>query len=345
MFEVDAACIRAVLNDFGVTAGIESFLELQRYHYEADDPESKEVRLIIRVNLNGRAPVVIRFKHEEDVNIELIESQSRFAETLSVCGVNTPHMYKSGGAYAKQYVINGYDVIVTAEEFVFGEIKRVDAEIAYKTGKLLAVTHNISQAHDCHVNCEVLFNPFSANDLFSYEDFLEVQSDLTSEDAAIRARIIDKYDYHMSALASIKDKPSYAVQGDISNNNLYLLDDGRVGVFDFNRCGDNNLYCDAIMQAVFEARFMDYAENLGEDRERVILPAFLRGYNEARPFTYEQRCAFPHLYAIIDAFWRADMIYGKDGLLSAHERGDGASVRRKLELIEARITAHNEMPI
>ena len=39
--------------------------------------------------------------------------------------------------------------------------------------------------------------------------------------------------------------------------NLYQAASGEIGVFDFNRCGDNNLFCDAVMQAVFEARLMD----------------------------------------------------------------------------------------
>ena len=66
--------------------------------------------------------------------------------------------------------INGYDVIVTVEEFVSGELRCVDSDIAEKTGKLLAKTHNIAETNNFHVEKNVLFDPFADNDLFTVSD-------------------------------------------------------------------------------------------------------------------------------------------------------------------------------
>lgn len=47
MFKVDIFQLEEILTDFGIDTKVKSFIELQRYHYEKHDPQSKEVRLII----------------------------------------------------------------------------------------------------------------------------------------------------------------------------------------------------------------------------------------------------------------------------------------------------------
>ncbi len=69
MFAVTKEDISRILNDFGIFLGVTAFSELQRYHYEEDDPASKEVRLIIKVELESGQAVVIRFKNESDVTL------------------------------------------------------------------------------------------------------------------------------------------------------------------------------------------------------------------------------------------------------------------------------------
>lgn len=345
MFNVDAADVQPILKAFGIAAEIVSMEELQRYHYERDDPNSKEVRLILHVNLKDASPVVVRFKNEEDVTIELIESQNRFAETLRMNGIPTPYIYTVNGSFAKEYAINGYEVVVTVEAFVSGEIKRVNAEIARKTGGLLAALHNLSEALNCHVDYEVLFDPFTDNDLFFVEAFTSIGDGLQGEQLSMHRNIIERYHHHMRALEALKSEPRYAVQGDISNNNLFEREDGAIGLFDFNRCGDNIPYCDAVMQAVYEARLMEYPDEYGDDREAIILSAFLKGYHEIRPFTDAQRKWFPHLYAIIDAFWGVRLFYDENSLMSAYKRRDTERVGQHLQVIEAIITSSKEMPI
>ena len=290
MFNITGNDVEAILRDYGITHGIDGITELQRYNYERKDPASKEVRLIVKIALDNGAPLVMRFKNETDVTIELIESQSRFANLLKENGVITPEQHMANGRYANWYNIGGYDVIVTVEEFVENEVKLVDSAIARKTGALLARTHAIAE------QCDI------------------------------------------EALAPLKPQPRYAVQGDISDCNLYLTAEGDVGIFDFNRAGDNVLFCDAIMQAIFEARLMDYPEDSAEDFESQILNAFLDGYRSVRSFTHEERELFPYLFRIVDAFWSFDMLWREDGLMNSHKAGDTEAVMNWLKVIWERIT-------
>lgn len=62
MFEVFSADLELVLADFGFQNGLESFAELQRYHYEKGNPNSKEVRLIVKVTSRHGPDLVVRFK-------------------------------------------------------------------------------------------------------------------------------------------------------------------------------------------------------------------------------------------------------------------------------------------
>lgn len=336
MFSVRCTDVGGILKDFGIPSEIKCISELERYDYERD-PASKEVRLIIKAELESGLPLVIRLKNEADAAIEMIESQCCFADAMRKSGIITPYQYKSNGAFAKWYQINGYDVIVTVEQFAENEIKAVDAIIAEKTGKLLAKMHNISEKQDLHVCNRVLFDPFAANDLFDFESFLLLEPALGDNERALFHKIVQKYHAYMEILAPLKRQPKYAVQGDISNCNLYQTSTGEIGIFDFNRCGDNNLFCDAIMQAVFEARLMDYRDDAGRDIETEILTSFLEGYRSVREFSEEQKNWYSYLKAIINAFWSSDIQWDDGSLANAVEDGDIEKVRQWLESIWQRL--------
>ena len=124
----------------------------------------------------------------------------------------------------------------------------------------------------------------------------------------------------------------------ISDCNLYQTSDGTVGIFDFNRCGDAVLYYDAVMQSVFEARLMDYPEEIDGKQESVILSAFLRGYNRERPFTDEQK-------EVISAFWVSDIRYGSNSLWDAVEAKDTEAVHQWMEKIHSRLECRPIMPL
>lgn len=338
MFCVSLSDINGILKDYGAASEAAQFTELQRYHYEQEDPDSREVRLIIKAQLNDGAAVVIRFKNESDAGLELIESQCRFAELLHTSGIPSPRQYQANGCFANTYLINGYEVIVCVEEFVEGEIKLVDQETAYKTGALLARTHTIAEGANAHVAGDVLFDPFRDNDLFFFQEFEELCRPLEGEARSLSRKIIGKYHEYMEVLSPLKEAPRYAVQGDISDCNLFRTPHGEIGIFDFNRCGDNELYCDAVMQAVFEARLMDYPDSCQENTEGILLPAFLKGYQSVRPFTDLQRDLLPYLYTVITSFWSQDIWWGENSLRNTLESGSMEAGQEQLNAIWQRIS-------
>ena len=313
MLKVTLSDIQQIMNDYHITERAAGFSELQRYDYGQNNESSKEIRLIIKVIFESRSPVVIRFKNENSVTEEMIEKQSRFAETLHSKGIVTPHNYSNSGRFAMTYHINDYDVIVTVEDFCEGEVKAVDEETARMTGELLAKMHDISERENLRLGMKTLFDPLDRNDLFDLSVFTENKDKLKGIAPALYDEIEQLKNSCMEKIAVFGNEPRYAVQGDISDCNLYISG-GRLGVFDFNNSGDNVLFYDAAMQAVFEATLMDYKEEASPERETKILSAFLAGYESLRPFTDEQRKAFPYLYAILKAFEMGKMSYDKDCL-------------------------------
>ena len=345
MFTIRVDDINSILQDFGIRIKCVSFSELRRYHYEKNDPASKEVRLIIKAELEDSHSLVIRFKNESDAPAETIEAQSRFAALLKAHGIQTPNVYASNGFYARQYQINGYEVVVTVEDFVFGKIHLVDAEIAEKTGKLLARMHNIAETEDFHVQSDVLFDPLKNNDLFDFEAFAANKNKLIEIDEGLYCRICQEHELLLEMITAFEKDPSYAVQGDLSNCNLYMTQTGEIGVFDFNRCGDNILYFDAVMETIFVARLMDYPGQISGNQEQMILRVFLKGYHKERPFTERQKEVYPYLYAIISAFWLCDMKWNKDSLENAVKDNDFSAIHHWMEMIFERASLRQRMPI
>lgn len=131
----------------------------------------------------------------------------------------------------------------------------------------------------------------------------------------------------------------------VHRRNLYRNAYGTIGVFDFNRCGDNVLYYDAVMQAVFEARLMVYPKEIAKAPEAVILPAFLKGYHQERPFTDRQIEVFPYLYALISAFWLFDMRWSEHSFANAIEQADADAVLNWMKEICNRMAYLPSMPL
>ncbi len=343
MFTISKDDILLILNDFGIFSDVITFLELQRYNYDEDDLTSKEIRLIIKVDLSDGESVVIRFKNESNVTLEIVNAQSKFAQLLADNGIKTPTLFMVNNEYAKWYSINGYNVIVTIESFVNGEIHEVTEEIAEKTGSLLAQMHNIAESNSFHVQNDVLFDPLTKNDLFSFQEFENQREIMLSIDEQLYKNIVKEYNDSFQKVCVFKNEHRYAVQGDISDCNLYQTVDGDIGVFDFNRCGDNVLYYDAIMQAIFEAKLMDYPKEIAGKQENIILNAFLRGYNKKRPFTEKQKEVFPYLYAIISSFWLGRIYFDNDSLYRSIEKKDKKAIHQLMREIYNNILSHPKM--
>lgn len=337
MFTVTIQNINDILRDYRITGICIKIVELQRYYYEKDNLESKEVRLIVKAVLDNGKELVIRFKNEQDVTFDLIESQSHFAKLLVENCISTPAIYTSEGHFARIYDFSGYEVIVTVEDFVNGELKEIDTDIARKAGELLARMHNISEQADYHISNEILFDPLIQNELFSFETFIENECYLRTIDEDLYEKILRELNSCLQAVKLFENAPRYAVQGDMSDCNLFKPQDGSIGVFDFNRSGDNVLYYDAIMQAVFVARLMNYPEELKGKQEQVILSAFLDGYNRERPFSEKQKEVYPSFYALITAFDSGDIIWDEKSLLNMIKANDVLAVHKHMKDIYQKI--------
>ena len=334
MFTLTTEQLPELLSAFGITETPGGFEELERYHYEKHDPASREVRLIVKVTFEKAPSVVLKFKNESGVTKELIEAQCGFSELLRRGGITVARFRQCGGQYVLSRNIGGYDLLITAEEFRSGQIKTVTAKLAERTGAMLAKMHNLSEHGDCHVDCPVIFDPFSENDLFSFKAFTDLRDSFTGADAERFERICEAYEKHMEALAPLRSRPKYAVQGDISDCNMFLTAGGELGIYDFNRCGDNVLFCDAVMQGVFESRLMEYGRQVDEAFSAQMLERFFAGYEKLRRFTPEEKEMLPHLLCVISAFWYMDL----DGISGVIDAGDTAKASRMLGEIERKIT-------
>lgn len=320
MLTIEAGDLQMVLEAFGIQGRLVQTEELLRYDYE-DEPARKDVRLILKCQFADRGPLVVKFRHETDVTKELLTEQIQFSEHLSACGVQTAKFFRAGDSYVICSVLHDYEVFVTVEEFRPGEITIVTPDLAEETGRLLGMTHRIAERDQCHVHGPVLFDFFARNDLFSYEGFQELRDRLNGEDLLCYERIEAIYHRRMDALAPLRTRERYAVQGDISDCNLFVTENGEVGLFDFNRCGDNILFCDAVMQGVFESRLMDYDRELTEAYSEELFARFLRGYHRENPFSDSEQSMIPHLYAVITAFWMdRDGIPALDQILERIEK-------------------------
>lgn len=226
-----------------------------------------------------------------------------------------------------------------------GEIQLVTDSTAYETGELLARMHTISEREALHVDNRVLFNPLTENDLFSSWYFEEKQEILSSVDPVLFQRITDTYTEYLKKIAQVQQKKLFAVQGDISQNNLYRSCSGELGVFDFNNSGDNDFFYDAVMQGVFEARLMDYPEGVSARESDSVLRSFFQGYTSVRPFTSEQIEVYPFLYAMPDAFWRMDILFEEDSLDSAVKEADMPRIRKHMQNVFERLSCHTAFPL
>lgn len=337
MFQVEAADVQAILRDYGISASVTALSELLRYHYEKYDPASREVRLILKAELEGHDPVVIKFLNEEDLSEALLDSQSAFSEYLRQNGISTAQRYSCQDHFVKNYFLCGNDVYVMVEDFMPGQLAFFTPDLAEQAGRLMAQTHDLAESGNCHVDYDVLFNPLEENDLFSISIFEELTEKMDAQCRATAQRILGHSQRRLAALQPLASRNKYAVQGDFSDCNLYLNPDGSLGLFDFNNCGDNYLLGDVVMQGIFISRLMDYRQPWTEDFGKELLKRYFCGYWSLRPFTEEDAALFPHIYAITTTFWNMQIRFDDRCLANLLEQEDHAGAAALLAKMEQQI--------
>lgn len=343
MFTLPSEKIPLILSVFGINSPVSGCTELQRYDYTDADSGYEELRLILKADFAGRNSAVIRISAEDIFPNEVLEAQAEFSEHLRERGINVPRRYRASEQYCRRLApimeLENRKATVSVEDFMEGEIKSVNPEIAYKSGILLAQTHNISESDNCHVNFHVLFNPLSENDLFfTPGEFCEITKNLGSEFNVIKEKILDEYRRRLEQLKPMEKYPGFAVQGDFSDCNMFMDGEGNLGLFDFNNCGDNILFADSVMQAYFISHLMEYSQELTEDFSAELFKSVLRGYNSVRPFSSEEMSLIPPLYAVINAFEGGNLYYNENSLKKVMENGDGERISFLLNRVMKRIT-------
>ncbi len=330
---IDENQLQAILRDFNIADKI-----INTYDMLLEDDEPKEsVRIILKLVFTSHAPLIIKLRDESKIKHNVLEEQAAFSEHLRERGIRTALYYRSASLFAVPYKMNGCELYVTVEDYQPGEIKFINAEISEKIGRLLAKTHNVSEEDDCHIENRVLFDPFSENELFHAIDFIKLRFMIDDKNIGQFDRICKKYYKRMEALSPLQNNRKYAVQGDISNCNLFMTEAGDIGLFDFNNCGDAILFCDAIMQGVFLARLMDYDKELTDEYSQTLFRSFLSGYCSIRPFTAIERKMIPHLYAVIDAFWASRILYADNSLTKSVKANKTSDVTELLVKTEKKV--------
>lgn len=213
MFQPVQEDIEMILTAYGIVYHRISVAELQRSIIKNKDNVTYDIRLILRADAGNGKTYVIRMKKEKGVDLFLLENQCKFAEALRTGKIKTPYQYHINGRYANSFKIQGHDILVTVEEFVYGEITCVDEEIAHKTGRLLARMHEIAETQQLHVDNQVLFNPFERNELFGYSTFCQLENDFYGADLELFQKIVVLYENYLTILEPLRLQPKYAVRG------------------------------------------------------------------------------------------------------------------------------------
>ncbi|MDE7299474.1 MAG: hypothetical protein K2N94_11690 [Lachnospiraceae bacterium] len=341
MLTVNKKILDKILSLYGICGQALSVEELLRYDCEVGEQDREELRLILKVSFGSKSPVVIKFRGGcEGRNARpVIAQQTEFADCRLRNCIPTSRYYKSGQNFAVPMRIEGYDTVITVEDYVENEITAVDEQIAQKTGSLLAMTHNISEQFDFHIENPVIFDPFNDwNDLFDFESFYELAPHFASDDKVLFERICDAYHAKKKLLEPLRQRKRYAVQGDLSDCNTFLSANGEIGLFDFNCGGDTVLFGDAVMQGWFVAHLMNYTCPQTEEYSRRLFESFMDGYRSRRSISEEEEAMIPAFYSLITAFDCRTIRHNEKNLCSAAENGDGELVSGLLQEIWRKIS-------
>jgi Ser/Thr protein kinase RdoA (MazF antagonist) len=301
--------ISKVLGQYHIDAEINGF----SFCINGYDEQAHEAKFIVKVDLFSHEPVIVKFIRQNRNPRHVIEEQSRFSEQLRKHGILTAKRYKCGGVYCSVYPCNGLDLDVTVEDYMGAEIERIDHELAYKIGDLMARNHHIAAENNLHINAGTLFNVTGYNEVSGYPAFIKWGTDGLIDKNIFNA-ICSVYDERFGRIQAVWDSlPKYATQGDYSTNNLtYIGED--LGIFDYNNAGDETLAGDMILEGLLIAYEHDLAEGLTDNDRLGLFKSFASGYLNRRPFSEAEKRVADDIYALSRGLWFTRIMYGDDAL-------------------------------
>lgn len=324
---VETEVIRSLLTlyDFEPAfTGQKSFI----HGFEADG----RFKLIFRVTLTDGRMLVLKLLHEEEdtaAEMDKIERQSMFSETMRAHGISTPTRYRANGRYCNAFTYRDQPCIVTIEDWCGEELRYITPDIAHQIGALMARMHTLSLEHPCRIGHGTLFSAAYENDVDAFPRFCALTRD-ERLDQAVSARIRALHDEKLAKLRAVWETlPKAAVQGDISINNLVLTADG-LTVFDYNNAGDEVLISDLVMEGLLTACEMDLPEGVPSSEREALFPAFLAGYLSVRPLSDAESAAAWEAYTLYHALWFTRIVYNDDSLSACVSRGEFDAANRLL---------------
>lgn len=298
------------------------------------------VKVILSVLLEGGKRVVIKLLHEDGDLLKeraKIENQSAFSEFTRLNGIKTPTRYLANGRYCNEYTYHGIPCNVTIEDHCGEEITRIDTDIAYKIGTLMARMHVLSLENHCQIGCGTLFSAAYWNDVDAFDRFCQLGAN-ENLDQSIVAQIKKQHDEKLEAIRRVwSDLPKAAVQGDISINNLVYGAD-ELTVFDYNNAGDEVLISDLVMEGLLTAYEMDIPENADERYREQLFPALLDGYLSIRKLSKQEADTAWVIYTLYHALWFTKVVYTEHSLEKLVKKNDYTGANRLLHQILADLT-------
>lgn len=301
------------------------------------DEKSAEVKIVSKVEFTDRCPLVVKITKENEHPFHKIESQCGFSEYIRSQGVLTPKRYTSDGKYCVRYQLNNLVVGVTVEDFLGEELKAIDFTLSNKIGQLQGKIHRISEDGKCLIGSNTIFDFCGYNEVSGYETFCEL-GEAGKIDSAMYLKIKGLYWERFERVRKVWDRlPRFATQGDISINNLSMID-GNLGIFDYNIAGDETLIGDMVLEGLLTANEMELAEGVTDNDRIELFRRFVEGYQTKRSLSNDEINVFGDIYAISSAFWFTKIKYNENALEKLVERKETDQVGKLLEGIYSELS-------
>ncbi len=316
----------SILKKYGFNSIVSDLHIFINYHCETD------IKIVFRVDLQDRLPVVIKLvNQEEHLHID-IENQSAFSEHLRRRGISTPKRYMSGSEYCISDIYDDTRVDVTVEDWCGSALLTLDFDTVEKAGMLMAEMHIISLRDNCSIGAETLFNVVGYNAVSGYPKFCVLKEDYNL-DHGLCDKIISLYDDRIERIKSVWDTlPKCAVQGDIRVDNLTYFDNV-LTVFDYNNAGDAVLVGDMIVEGLFISNEMELPEGLSDFDRPELFRRFVQGYIDKRPLSDEELSVTGDIYSTCNALWFSKIQNTSDSLemlLEINEYDKANNLLRKI---------------
>lgn len=327
--------INEVLALYNIKGQVSNTYDFIHYYNE----KHKKIKIISKVEFINRDPLVVKFVKENDHPSPIIESQSIFSEYLREHGILTPRRYVGGGKYCLNYKLNHIDVDITVEDYLGGEIKTIDFNLAYKLGQLMGRIHRISENGNCLIGKSTIFDLLGYNEVSGYVTFRDLgESGKINEVTYLKIK-----ELYTERLEKVKlswgELPRFATQGDISINNLSYKGEN-IGIFDYNIAGDETLVGDMVLEGLLTANEMDLTDKLTDNDRAELFMHFYKGYITKRPLSDNEKSVLNDIYLISSALWFTKIKYNEDSLEKLIDRNEYDKVGRLLQ--EMRDTLHGD---